>query len=288
MRKAEVSERFYRLLYFSPRPEDEEKVCIGVLSYDLGQAYLDYDARLEKAHCFAPDYARESLSFVLEAIRDKARETALAGRIAEFSPQFQLSEPRALLQPVDEKVRSVLTHRYLLKLRSVEHRKREKGVGRRIDTFLSELFRTPLRFRLRRQVTAKDLFGDAAVREFPPDLLPKPVSRALISGPDVCLMDGADLHVESSDLLVSRVNRVAHAFWQYKQAEDFLGIRRDHRIVRAAIVFDGNQSKVESSLKWRLDFALHQFEKDADITVHVGSPKQEETLRSRLKALLPQ
>ncbi len=50
--------RFYRLVYFSPRPEDDERVCVGILLYDSGFAELEFDENLDKAHCFAPDYTK--------------------------------------------------------------------------------------------------------------------------------------------------------------------------------------------------------------------------------------
>jgi hypothetical protein len=52
-------------------------------------------------------------------------------------------------------------------------------------------------------------------------------------------------------------------------------------------VFDGNGSEVESSLKWRSDYAFHQFEKDAEVTVKAGSSDQEAILGSTLMKLLP-
>lgn len=64
--------------------------------------------------------------------------------------------------------------------------------------------------------------------------------------------------------------------------------RLDRRnIVRAAIVFDGNQERIESALKWRADFAFHQFEKEADMTVKAGSEQQEVAMRKSLKDFMP-
>lgn len=284
---AKLPERFYRLVYFSPRPEDDERVCVGVVLQDGDTSFLDYDEKLEKAHCFAPDYTKESMVFVLQTIRDEVKTVAREGKFVEFSPQFRISSPRLLLNPVDEKVRDVLRHKYLLKPKSAEHRKKERGVERKIDQFLVESLHIPVSA-IRRKATVEDVLGFDATRELPKDLVPKPVSRALISGSDICLVDGVDLHLGSTDLLVHRVNRVAHTFWQYRTLTEMFSAFKQRNVFRAAIVFDGRGNQVEPSLKWRSDYVFHQFEKDADITVKAGSDEQELAMRDSIKNLLPQ
>jgi hypothetical protein len=284
--KTEPVERFYRLLYFSPRPEDDERVCVGVILKDGKHAYVEYDDRLEKAHCFAPDYTRESLMFVLRSIQDEAGKIATEGRLYEFSPQFSLSNPRAILRPIDEQVRDVLRDKYLLKPRASEHKRKEKGVERKIERFLKEKIHVPSS-EIVRKATVDDVVGFGAAKELPKDLVPKPVSRALISQSEIYLIDGIDLHVNNQDLLVNRVNRVAHTFWQYKNLKQIFPNLRDKHMVRAAIIFDGKEEKVEPSLKWRADYAIHQFEKDADLTIKEGSAQQERLMRESLQRLLP-
>jgi hypothetical protein len=282
MTVTQLPERFYRLLYFSPRPEDDERVCVGIVLRDGSQAFIEYDEKLEKAHCFAPDYARTSISFILGTIQGEASRIAVSGKMPEFSPQFSVSTPRVLLHPIDDKVRGVLRHRYLLKPKSPEHKQRERGLGRKIDKFLTENLQVPFRF-ISRRANAEELFGQDVVRELPKDLLPKSVSRALISDAAICLMDGVDLHVPSHDLLVQQVNRVAHTFWQYKKVEELF---HGKKILRAAVMFDGSGTQVEPALKWRWDYAVHQFEKDAEYTIKAGSD-QEGLLREALTNLLP-
>jgi hypothetical protein len=284
---AELPDRFYRLLYFSPHPEDDERVCVGIVLQDGETTLIDYDERLEKAHCFAPDYTKESIAFVLETMQAEAKRAARDGKFVEFSPQFRISSPRALLHPVDEKVRAVLRQKYLLKPKSSEHKRKERGVERRIDQFLIETLHVPHSV-IHRKATIDDLLGFEASRELPRDLLPKPVSRALISESEICLVDGVDLHLQSTDLLVHRVNRVAHTFWQYSKVKELFPALKERHMLRAAIVFDGKGSEVETSLKWRSDYAFHQFEKDADMTVKAGSHQQELAMRDTLKNLLPQ
>jgi hypothetical protein len=283
MTNDEMPKRFYRLLYFCPRPEDDERVCVGLLLHDENGSYLDYDNKLEKAHCFAPDYTRESLAFVLGTIGEQADKAASRGHLEQFSPQFALSAPRALLRPIDDQVRSVLRHRYLLKLRSEERKTREKGLGRKIDQYISKNLDIPPSA-LRRQATASDLFGKAVVQELPKDLVPRPVSRAVVLDTGMCLMDGVDLHLPSPEVLAQRISRVVHTFWQCKKIEKLTGRRK---ILTAAIVFNGNGHAVSDRFKWRLDYAVDQFQKDADVTVHVGVPDQEQMLREMMKSVAP-
>jgi hypothetical protein len=253
---------------------------------DGRSASVEYDERLEKVHCFAPDYTKEALGSVLETLRLEALSGTPESRFAEFSPQFRLSTPRALLRPIDDRVREVLREKYLLKPKSADQKSKEKGVERRIDRFLSENLRVPFRA-IHRRASVGEVLGFEAARELPKDLMPKPISRALIFDSAICLVDGVDLHVRSTDLLVHRVNRIAHTYWQYREVQEYFPKLGEKKILRAAIVFDGKDKTVEASLKWRADYAFHQFDKDADITIRAGSPEQELEILTRLKKLLP-
>lgn len=283
---AKTEGRSYRLLYFSPRPEDEERVCIGILLAEGRSSSVEYDEKLEKVHCFAPDYTKEALTSILEMARAEALTGTLESRFAELSPQFRLSAPRALLRPIDGRVREVLREKYLLKPKSADQKRKEKGIERRIDHFIFENLRVPFRA-IHRRATVDEVLGFEAARELPKDLVPKPISRALIFDSAICLVDGVDLHIRSTDLLVHRVNTIAHAYWQYREVQEYFPKLGEKKIVRAAIVFDGKEKTVEPSLKWRADYAFHQFDKDSDITVKAGSPQQEFEMQSRLKQFLP-
>jgi hypothetical protein len=277
--------RFYRLVYFSPRPEDDERVCVGILLFDSGHAELEFDENLDKAHCFAPDYTRASLRFVLETLRSQSKRAALEGRINEFSPQIQLSAERILRHGVNDKIREILRQKYLMKPKAADHKTRQKGKGpgKHIDFFLAEHFDL-FSGAVQRGVGPQDLFG-AATRELPADIVPRTVSRAVVSEHAVCLLDGVDLHVDSTEALVRRVDRVARTFWQYRKAQEFLGASQTPKILRAALIFDGDGPEVEASLKWRQDYAMDQFKKNANVTVKAGSREQERELQGELRKM---
>ncbi len=225
------------------------------------------------------------MRFVLETVRAQSKRAALEGRINELSPQIQVSTERILRRAVDDRVREVLRQKYLLKPRAADHKSRQKGrgPGKSIDSFLAkhyDLFSGTVH----RGIGPQDLFGTAS-RELPADLVPRTVSRAVVSEHAVCLLDGVDLHVDSTEALVHRVNRVARTFWQYGKAQEFLGLKNTPTIVRAALIFDGEGPDVEPALKWRQDYAVDQFKKNASITVKAGSLEQERELQGELKRM---
>jgi hypothetical protein len=59
-------------------------------------------------------------------------------------------------------------------------------------------------------------------------------------------------------------------------------VLRSPKILRAAIIFDGEGPDVEPALKWRQDYALDQFKKNANVTVKAGSLDQERELKGTL------
>ncbi|HEV2222628.1 MAG TPA: hypothetical protein VGR84_06465 [Candidatus Acidoferrales bacterium] len=280
-------ERFYRLMYFSPRPEDEEKVCVAVLIKDGNQVFLEYDERFEKAKCIAADYSAESLKFILQTLRDKSehQDDGSAALNLSFSPQFQLSAPRVLLQPANEQVREVLRHRFLLRVRPVRTSEKQKGIGRRIDRLLFEKIRIRPAS-MRRRVSFSELFGIDAQRSLPKDLIPKSVSRAVSFDNRVVLLDGVDLHAPSQQSLVDSIGRISHAFWQYQEARAFSKDLSSMRLTRAAILFDGEGDQLPDDLRWRRDYAYHELDKDSDITLGPGTSDSEENLREALQPVL--
>lgn len=279
-----TAKRFYRLVYFSPRPEDDERVCVAVLIYDSGRAYVEFDENLDKAHCFAPDYTKASLRFVLETMRSQAEVAAVEGRVSELSPQLQLSSERILRTEVDERVRDILRNKYLLKPKAADRRPRRhgRGPGPKIDLYLSRYFGR-LAGEVQKRVGAESMFGPAA-SELPRDLVPHSVSRAVVADDRVLLLDGVDLHLASTDALVHQVDRVARTYWQVEKAREYLGADKS-KIFRAALIFDGDGPSVEAELRWRQDYALDRFGKNADRFVKVGSEEQERMLQTDLKGL---
>jgi hypothetical protein len=279
------ADRFYRLIYFLPRPEDEERICVGILVNDSGRLSLVYDDRFEKARCIAPDYTAESLKFILDTLREKA-EGSEFGRLAlTSSPQFQLSEPRVLLQAPNEQVREILRRRFLVRVRPSRNLEREKGVGRKIDHLLGKIQVSASH--LKRRPSFSALFGSEALQSLPHDLVPKSVLRAITFDNKVVLLDGVDLHAKSTDALVNSVGRIGHVFWQYQAAKGLSIALSGTKLIRTALLFNGDGRDVSDAIKWRRDYAHHELQKDTELMLEPGEMSAEEKLRGILRPLLP-
>jgi len=278
-----LPKRFYRLIYFSPRPEDDERVCVALVTWDEGRTHYLFDERARKARGLSREYSAESILFVLERLHEKAEEIALTGAVPEFSPQFRVSEPRVLLKPVTAEVRNLLLLTYLSPQKGHRHRSIENqiGLGRKIEQFLGRLL-VPRKLIIRRPST-EQLLGADIVRQMPEELVPKPVARVINLGGTLLLIDGVDVHV-SSDSLVDHVGRVVHTYWQYKKVKDVLE-RGKIKVKSAALVFDGEGGEqVDESFIWRREYAKEQFKKDADIIINPAVAAEEEDLRHLLRA----
>ena len=56
----------YRLLYFSPRPEDGERVCVAVVAFVGGRYIVDFDEKLAKMKSIARPQDVDFVRNVLE------------------------------------------------------------------------------------------------------------------------------------------------------------------------------------------------------------------------------
>lgn len=79
------------------------------------------------------------------------------------------------------------------------------------------------------------------------------------------LIDGVDMKRATPGQVISRVNRVAHAFWEYSRARETF-LRGSESLETIALVMNG-VPKYTAAEKNAHDFALHQFGKEADLTI---------------------
>src|SRR5262249_22959324 len=94
------------------------------------------------------------------------------------------------------------------------------------------------------------------------------VALAVRKTNEVVLIDGVDLTILSPGRALSRINKVAHTFWQYKTVRDDCLVGRDIRLI--AVVLNGSDAP-QPAYKDAHDFALHQFNKEADLAVDASS-----------------
>jgi len=274
-----LPKRFYRLIYFSPRPEDGERVCVAIVVWDEGKTHYLFDEKVRKARNLSRDYPPEAIRFVLERLEGDVERIAHTGSVPEFSPQFQVSEPRTLLKPMDTEVRNLLLQTYLSPQKGYRSPAKQAGLSRRIEQFLSGL-NVPSRFIMRR-ASAEQLLGENVVRRLPVELVPGPVTRVVNFADKLVLMEGVDVHSATSGSLVDHVGRIVHTYWQYKKAKEYLSNDRLN-VTSAAIVFDGEGSTENDKFTWRREYATEQFKKDADLTISPSAPSGEENLRHLL------
>ena len=276
--------KFYRLVYFSPRPEDGERVCVALIIWDDGKTHYLFDQRARKARGLSRDYSPETIRFMLQRLEGNAEEIALSGSVPEFSPQIQVSKPRTLLKPVDSELQNLLFRTYLSPQKGYRSPAKQAGVSKRIEEFLSG-FSIPQGSIIRR-ASAERLLGPDNLRGLPPELVPGPVSRVVNLADGLLLLDGVDVHAATTASVVEHVGRVVHTYWQYKKAQELL-TNSGVKFTSAAVVFDGNGNDKDDTFVWRVKYATEQFKNDADLTISPSAPNGRESLRRLLSEARP-
>jgi hypothetical protein len=107
------------------------------------------------------------------------------------------------------------------------------------------------------------LFGKAV-----PEL--RPVSIAVRRDSKIVLIDGVDLRTTRPNAATEKSNKIAHTFWQYRRfrTTDLVGMQAQIELV--GIVLNGKAKQSRDYLDAH-DYALHQFQTEADISVDAGS-----------------
>src|ERR1039458_372167 len=107
----------YRLLYMQPDPEDQERVCIGVLLQDeTGKPEVLYDSRFSRLRCVAPGIDVDLVNFYLEEIRHALTSSPgdPAAVVDQFGPTFVTSQLRKVSVPLSDAGRLQLLERFVL------------------------------------------------------------------------------------------------------------------------------------------------------------------------------
>lgn len=279
--KQNFGERHYSLLYFSPRPEDGEWVCIAVLINDKGKWSLEYDEALAKMMFLArerdPDFVRR----VLTSMQTELRTKDLMSFMVSIEPQFKLSESRRLLVPPDDEVREELKRRFLTRSR-VSRRLSEKE-DRVMQGQINRLLTSAVpksQGLTKRGLRPKDILGEDLSEHFKNV---KAIARAVVGRTRAILIDGVDTSRGSSTDVIRRANRIGYTFWQYGKVRNIPNLPRNgiSRIIRVGVVFDG----LPDAANLR-DYSLHQFEKDADIAIDARSSEGQRELKNAVEDVL--
>jgi hypothetical protein len=273
----------FRLLYFSPNPEDGERVCVAILASVGGMWCVEFDEEFAKLRAIAKDKDVEFVRGVVDMLRKDLDRSDLSSLMLSLEPQFRTSEPRNLLVPWTADIRRKLRGRFLIRGRFHEEkleREHEERIQARIAAFLDETM--PGVGRLAASKLKPDqLFGDALSHQF---RVARPVARALVGRTRAVLIDGVDTTLKPSTDVIKKANRIAFTFWQYGRVikSPSLPPGAPRKIFRVGVVFDGTPSAYMVR-----EYSLHQFQKDADLAIESSSPdglsKMKEELQSTLQ-----
>jgi hypothetical protein len=266
----------YRLLYFQPDPEDGERVCVAVLVAEKNRFSVLYDRKFPKLHCLAPETPSEIVKYCLDELESsliKLRDDQLSSALARLSPQMSASEPRQLAVPLSEPLRLRLLERFVLARRPSQAEQRptraEQTSNERLVQFVQDM--GGLGSQLSFNVPAREIVG----RELPNT---RPIAVAVRTQSNIVLVDGVDLNALTPAAAVAKVNRVVHTFWQYGRVRE----SELWPIKRIGVVMNGHVPRT-SSYEDAHEYALHQFEKDSDVTVDTTSGSGIESLEFALK-----
>jgi hypothetical protein len=276
----------YRLLFFQPNPEDGERVCVGVLlEEEYGRRYsVLYNEKFPKVHCIAPNAEPDLIRFYLDDLDD-----ALSNRsgddpiliLKRYGPQLVASDERLVSLPITETTKLRLLERFvgpsgvsMAKLEpAVAQMPRKDKFAEHISLFVGKYIPHG---DILRDAGPKEMFG-RAMSDFGTIALAVRRPRRTI------MIDGVDLQLMSRAQVVGRANKVAYKFWQYGRLRSGEYNLLQMPFSRIGVVLDGSTHRTNAYYEAH-DFALHQFQKEADIAVDTlsgqGTKELEEVLTS--------
>jgi hypothetical protein len=267
----------YRLVYFQPKPEDGERICVALLLSYGRDVELLYYPDFPRLKCLSPRIDPQLIQFYLDDMASTIRDNpeGIESHIKRHTPHLLASAVRRVAWPLTDEAKIYLMKRFL----GVEGKNTQVVEARvpQVD-YVKEHLRQLIQ---RAKVRNEDLKEDAKpewilgrrVRYI------KKVAFALRRADGVLLIDGVDLSVLPAQSAVTRVGKVKHTFWQYGQLRQMeFG---SANIKRIGVVLNGVTSP-GADYKDAHDFALHEFRQEADVTVDSASPSDLNTLQKVL------
>jgi hypothetical protein len=274
--------RSYRLIYFQPDPEDGERVCVGLLFRDKREYSLVYDSFFPRLSCIAPRSEKSILKLYLDEFEESLRSATPEDEriiVKKYEPQIIVSEERALLVPVTSGLKQTLLERFIL---GPSHLVKAQISDEATPTYRRATDESIADF-IREFVPASSVTFHAKAKQIIGRNLPNvaPVAASVRFQGKIVLIDGVDLKVATAKQVINRVSKVTHTFWEYGKAErDHLLSGRDS-LQRVALVLNG-VPEYSSAQKDAQDFALHQFENEADLVL-TDRTREDGRLRDLLK-----
>jgi hypothetical protein len=255
----------YRLVYFQPDPEDGERVSVALLFQADREVDLLYNADFPKLRCLAPATDPNLVQMYLDDLADRLRhdQSNVDAVIRRHTPQIMTSEPRKVAWPLTDTARLYLIKRFLNKEKvATTHTRLEKQD--QVRAHLKQLIRHTVK---RPSIDLQeDAQSEWVLGRHIPEI--EQVALAMRKRKGVILIDGVDLTILKPKSALSRINRVTHTFWQYGRLREREFEPREIR--RIGVVLNGHV-KPTAQYQDAHDFALHQFNKEADLVVDTTS-----------------
>jgi hypothetical protein len=271
----------YHLLFFHPRPEDGDRICIGLLFSAGRDSEVLYDSSFSKLRCVAPAAQLNLLRFYLASFQAELHKSPESPELLlrRLSPQLSSSEARKVRWPLTESLRLQLLHRFAFPAeaegKAPKHAREALAdeVKQRIRDIVSSLA-APSR-EIKFDASPEWVLGRKLANV-------KPVAVALRDRGRVVLIDGIDLNLLTPRGAVSRANEVVHTFWQYGRL-DQLGVPFESisSLRRIGLVLNG-KTRPGLAYKDAHDFALDQFKKESELAVDASSPEAQSRLAAEL------
>lgn len=272
MRASGVSE--YRLLMFQPDPESGERICVGVTL----EGRLLFDPSFSRVHCLAKKIGMPHLRVLIDDICEalfKSRGDDIERISQLYAPMFQLSPPRKVASPLDQRVRDILFKRFVTgenddSSRTSRGQARKKFSSELKSLASSVLGREQAGYRLIENAKSEDVLGDRrdGIRR---------VAVAIKREDHTVLLDGLDLNLLSDHDALRECTNVVRTFWQYKIAPKPPG----ERISRLAVIFNGSAPPA-SPIRDVHAFVSTQFERESEKTIEAHSGKALDELAGML------
>jgi hypothetical protein len=255
-----------------------------LLEEEHGRRYsVLYDAKFPKVHCIAPHAEPELIKFYLDDLDDALRRSGDDPilTLRRYGPQLIASDERLVSLPITESTKQRLLERFVepcdvqrAQLAPGEARTRPKDkFAEHIGLFVAKY--VPHR-EILRDAGPKEMFG-YAMADF------GTIAIAVRKPRRTIMIDGVDLQLMSRKGVISRATEVSYKFWRYGRLRSEESTLVQTPFSRIGVVFDGPTLRTKAYYHAH-DFALHQFEKDADIAVDTlsgqGTRELEEVLTS--------
>jgi hypothetical protein len=261
----------YQLIFLQPRPEIDERVCVGIR---VGQD-LRFDQTFRRAKGLLVKGSESIFRVYLNEIRDRLRSKEPSDRVFEsYRPLIHTSSIRRVAKPVtDERIKMLLT-RYIgassarRVTRAAEIRR--ETVHHIEDFALSHIVLAP--WSHIQNARASEIFGSPGVKA-------PSIALALKTHSSTVLIDGVDLNVSNTKSAIEQTDKLNRKFWLYRRLAD----ERSRKLPRIALVFNGN-SHASLEMREAHDYALDQFKDVADLAIDASRDGAEGILREFVEA----